>query len=382
MLKTGEDTEEKGAGAKGQGAGEQEFFAPPTEVVRAEEEQAPPAWSEVNEELAGRVHQEVGDERLMAWYEEMVLMRRFEEFAGRAYRMGKIRGFCHLYIGQEAVATGAMAAIDERDYVITAYREHGQALARGLDPQAVMDELFGKATGCSGGKGGSMHLFDVERKFMGGWGIVGAQIGNGTGIAFALRYRGDAGVCLTFFGEGAIHQGIFHESFNLAELWNLPVVFVCENNRYAMGTDMHRISAETDIQRKALSYGMAHDCLNGQDVFAVYEGVGCAVRRAREESKPTFLDIRTYRFQGHSMSDPATYRSKDEVKREQDRDPIKRLRRFLVEQEIATEDQLDEIDKRYRDEVKEMGKRAEEAPLPDPEVLEQDVYVDWSYPID
>ena len=333
-------------------------------------------------ERAARYLEALGRDRVIELYTQLLRIRRFEEQAGRAYQMGKIKGFCHLYIGQEAVAVGSMGVLEERDYVVAAYREHGQALARGLDAEATMAELFGKATGVSGGKGGSMHLFDTSKNFYGGWGIVGGQIPTAAGLAFASKYRDEGAVCLCFFGEGSIHQGAFHETLNMAALWDLPVVFITENNKYAMGTVIDRASAIVDIQQKALGYGMAHDQLNGQDIFAVMEGVGEAVRLAREESKPTFLDIRTYRYRGHSMSDPASYRTKDEVTDEQQLDPIQSLHNWLVEAGVATDEELGQIDRAAKDEMKAAIKAADAAPFPPDSALYEDIYVEWPFPIE
>src|ERR671927_370196 len=254
----------------------------------------------------------------------MLLMRRFEERAAEAYAMGKIGGFCHLYIGQEAVGAGAISTLREDDYVIGSYREHGQALARGIAPRAVMAELFGRVDGCSKGKGGSMHLFDRNVNFLGGHGIVGGHIPLATGIAFAIKYRGGDQVCLCFFGEAAINNGAFHEAANMAALWKLPIVYVIENNRYGMGTAIERAASINDISMRAVAYDMARDVCDGQDVFAVRETIGRAVERARRESMPTLVEVRTYRFMGHSMSDAVsgTYRSKQELEEHMRRDPI------------------------------------------------------------
>ncbi|PYO61425.1 MAG: pyruvate dehydrogenase (acetyl-transferring) E1 component subunit alpha, partial [Gemmatimonadetes bacterium] len=258
---------------------------------------------------------------------EMLLIRRFEERAAEAYALGKIGGFCHLYIGQEAVAVGALATLRPDDYVISSYREHGQALVRGIPPGVVMAELFGKATGCSKGKGGSMHLFDASRRFMGGHAIVGGHIPLATGIGFAIKYQGGEQVCLCFFGEAAVNIGAFHEALNMASVWKLPVVFLCENNRYGMGTAFERVAAVTDVVEHACSYDMAAELVNGMDVLEVYRATERAVRRARSGGHPTLLEVRTYRFMGHSMSDPlhGVYRTKDEVEEQKKRDPISQL---------------------------------------------------------
>ena len=256
---------------------------------------------------------------------QMLLIRRFEERAAEAYALGQIGGFCHLYIGQEAVAAGAISPLREDDYVITSYRDHGQALVRGMSARSVMAELFGKGTGCSKGKGGSMHLFDAATNFMGGHGIVGGQIPLGAGLAFAVKYRGGDQVCACFFGDAAVNIGSFHETLNIAALWKLPVIFICENNRYGMGTALARASSVEDASQRACAYDMASAVVDGMDVLAMHQAMSEAIERARTESKPTLLDVRTYRFVGHSMSDPShgVYRTQEEVEREKsENDPI------------------------------------------------------------
>jgi pyruvate dehydrogenase E1 component alpha subunit len=328
--------------------------------------------------IGERLLKDLGDDRLVQLYEMMTLVRRFEEQAGRAYQMGKIKGFCHLYIGQEAVGVGSIGALEERDYVVAAYRDHGQALARGLDPNAVMAELFGKAAGVSKGKGGSMHLFDVDKNFYGGWGIVGGQIPTATGVAFAAKYRDEDAVCLCFMGDGTVPQGAFHESLNLASTWDLPVVYVIENNRYGMGTAVERISAVTDMTTKAPGFDMEGVLVeDGQDVFKVYDAIAQAAERARTDNRPTLVEIRTYRYRGHSMSDPATYRTKEEVAREQRKDPIQRFTRWLIDNDVRSEDQLKEIDASCKQQAKDAVKFADEADFPAPEALTEDVYVEW-----
>ena len=255
--------------------------------------------------------------------EQMLLIRRFEERAIQAYGLRKIGGFCHIYIGQEAVAVGAVATLDlTKDYVITAYRDHGHALAVGTDPKVLMAELFGKITGCSRGKGGSMHLFDVSRNFLGGHGIVGAHIPLATGVGLKLKYMEEDGVILCFFGDGAIHQGAFHECLNMARVWELPVVYICENNQYGMGTDYRRVSAVKDFSKLGMAYDMPGKQVDGMDVLSVYEQVKMAVDRARVKKMPSLLEIKTYRYMGHSMSDPATYRTKEELAEYRRQDPI------------------------------------------------------------
>ncbi len=351
-------------------------------VQESTQTEAARAASGLDEALAKQALEELGAERLVQMYREMLHMRRFEEQAGRVYQMGKIKGFCHLYIGQEAVAVGAMAALKPEDYVVSGYREHGQAIAKGVHPDAVMAELFGKVTGCSGGKGGSMHLFDVKSRFYGGWGIVGGHIPTATGIAFASKYRGEGAVCLCFFGDGAIHQGAFHEALNMASLWKLPVVFIIENNRYAMGTSLERSSAVTDLTLKAQGYNVEPIKINGQDLFEVYDKMKHAVALAREQGRPSLVDIATYRFRGHSMSDPAKYRTKDELDVELGRDPIQQLHNWLVEHKLATDDALKQLDKDVKAEVKASIQFAEESPFPDDSALFEDVCVEWPFDIE
>lgn len=332
--------------------------------------------------LAARARKELGDDKIVEMYKSMLYMRRFEEQAGRAYQMGKIKGFCHLYIGQEPVAVAAGEAIEERDYMVSAYREHAHALAKGMSGDAIMAELYGKVDGCSRGKGGSMHLFDASKNFYGGWGIVGGQIPTAAGVAFAAKYRGEDAVSLGFLGDGSIHQGVVHETFNMAQLWSLPVVFIIENNRYAMGTELHRASSVEDLSVKADGYGMARARIDGRDIFKAYYGIKEAVDRARSESKPTLLNIDTYRFRGHSMSDPATYRTKDELEAEMAGDPIVRLQHWLVDQKIRTVEQIEEFDVQVKEDVKASLKFADESPQPDVSEHEQHIYVDWSWDIE
>jgi pyruvate dehydrogenase E1 component alpha subunit len=309
---------------------------------------------------------------------QMLLIRRFEEKAAEAYALGKIGGFCHLYIGQEAVAVGSLAALREDDYVICSYREHGQALVRGIPPGAVMAELFGKATGCSKGKGGSMHLFDASRRFMGGHGIVGGHIPLAAGLAFASKYKGGDQVCVCFFGEAAVNIGAFHETLNMASVWKLPVIFLCENNRYGMGTAFERVAAVTDVVEHACSYDMAAEMVDGMNAQTVYEATKRAVERARKHGHPTLLEVRTYRFMGHSMSDPlhGVYRTKDEVEEQKSRDPITQLAGKLKEDGAIDQATLDAIDVEIRAEVEDAVKFADESPDPDPDALYRDVLAD------
>jgi pyruvate dehydrogenase E1 component alpha subunit len=310
----------------------------------------------------------------------MLLLRRFEEKTGQLYGMQKIRGFCHLYIGQEAIAAGCMTATKPEDKMITAYRDHGLAIAKGVSAKSCMAEMFGKATGCSKGKGGSMHFFGADVGFFGGHGIVGAQIGTGAGLAFADKYNGNDNVTLTFFGDGAARQGMLHETFNLAMLWKLPVVFICENNNYAMGTSVTRTSNVVDIYKLADAYEMPADSVDGMDPEAVHEAVARAVKRGRDGEGPTLLEIKTYRYKGHSMSDPQKYRSKDEVEEYKQRDPIETSKKKLLEVFGVTEEEIEVINERVRLEVEECVRFAEESPYPDTDELLKDVYVDDNYP--
>jgi pyruvate dehydrogenase E1 component alpha subunit len=306
---------------------------------------------------------------------DMLLIRRFEEKAAQMYGLQKIGGFCHLYIGQEAIAVGAVAAVDlKRDYVVTAYRDHGHALACGISPNAVMAELFGKATGCSKGKGGSMHLFDRERHMFGGNGIVGAHIPVATGVALKISYKNEDGVVLCFFGDGAIHQGSFHESLNMARIWDLPIVYICENNQYGMGTDFTRVSAVTDFSVMGASYGIEGKQVNGMDVLEVYEEVSRTVSAARANKGPSFLEIKTYRYKGHSMSDPAQYRTREELESYKLQDPILTLKTRMIEENMLTDGEYTEMDKERRSVCEEAVRFSEESPEPSPEELSADVY--------
>jgi pyruvate dehydrogenase E1 component alpha subunit len=308
----------------------------------------------------------------------MLLIRRFEEKTAEAYALGKIGGFCHLYIGQEAVTVGSHAALRPDDYVICSYREHAQALSKGIPATAVMAELYGKATGCSKGKGGSMHLFDVSQRFMGGHAIVGGHIPLATGIGLAIKYRGGDQVCVCYFGEAAVNIGAFHEALNMASVWKLPVIFLCENNRYGMGTAFERVAAVTDVVEHACSYDMAAELVNGMDVHAVQDAMERAVQRARAGGHPTLLEVRTYRFMGHSMSDPlhGVYRTKEEVEDQKKRDPIAQLALKLKEEKILDQAGMDALDAEVRAEVDAAVKYAEESPDPDPTELHTHVLAD------
>ena len=321
-----------------------------------------------------------GKETYLYWYEIMLLLRKFEEKAGQLYGMQKIRGFCHLYIGQEAVAAGCMTAIRDDDNMITAYRDHGLAIAKGMTANECMAELYGKATGCTKGKGGSMHFFSKEKRFFGGHGIVGGQIGLGAGIAFSDMYFGNDRVTLCFFGDGAARQGILHETFNMAMLWNLPVIFICENNHYAMGTSVSRTSKVLDIYRMADAYDMPGDTVDGMSCEAVHEAVERAARCAREKGGPTFLEIKTYRYRGHSMSDPAKYRTKEELEEYKEKDPINVVLKKIMDEKWATEEDINKINDKVKAEVEESVKFAEESPYPDVSEVYKDIYVEDDYP--
>jgi pyruvate dehydrogenase E1 component alpha subunit len=320
-------------------------------------------------------------ETYLYWYEMMQLIRQFELKSEEMYKMaGKIRGFFHAYIGQEAIAAGCMTATKPEDIFITAYRDHGLALAKGTTPNACMAELYGKATGCAKGKGGSMHFFDVKNRFFGGHGIVGAQIGTGAGLAFAEQYRGTDNVVLSFFGDGAARQGMLHEAFNMAMLWKLPVIFICENNHYAMGTSVERTSNVVDIYKLADGYDMPADQIDGMSPEAVHEGIARAVKRAREAGGPTLLEIKTYRYKGHSVSDPQKYRSKEEVDEYKSKDPITQVANTILENNFATQEELEAIDSRISKLVDDSVTFAEESPWPDDSEVLKDVYLDENYP--
>jgi pyruvate dehydrogenase E1 component alpha subunit len=319
-------------------------------------------------------------ETYMYWYESMYLQRKFEEKAGQLYGQQKIRGFCHLYIGQEACSSGAVSALTKDDKWITAYRDHGHPLALGTDPNRIMAELFGKVTGTTKGKGGSMHIFDKEVNFIGGHGIVGAQIPLGAGIAFAEKYKGTKNLCMCYFGDGAVRQGALHEAFNMAMTWKLPVIFVVENNGYAMGTSVERTSNVRELYTIGEAYDMPAEPVDGMDVEMVHEAVKRAADRARAGEGPTFLEFKTYRYRGHSMSDPQKYRTKEEVEQWKMRDPLEMVRHRILTNGIATEADLDVIDAKVKETVEASVKFAEESAYPEPEAAFQDVYMDADYP--
>jgi pyruvate dehydrogenase E1 component alpha subunit len=309
-----------------------------------------------------------------AAYQQMLLIRRFEEKAGQMYGMGLIGGFCHLYIGQEAVVIGMQMTLKPGDQVITGYRDHGHMLACGMDPKGVMAELTGRSHGYSRGKGGSMHMFSVEKGFYGGHGIVGAMVPLGTGLAFANRYRGNDNVCLTYFGDGAANQGQVYESFNMAELWKLPVVYVIENNRYAMGTSVARSSAQTDFSKRGMSFNIPGEQVDGMDVRAVKAAGDKAVQWCREGNGPYILEMQTYRYRGHSMSDPAKYRTREEVQKVRtEQDPIEQVRARLLEKKWIKEDELKKIDGEVRDIVNHAAEFATNEREPEPAELWSDV---------
>ncbi len=307
-------------------------------------------------------------------YREMVLIRKFEEMASEMYEAGKIRGFLHLYIGQEAVATGFMAPVRAEDYVIAAYRVHGLAIARCADPRRVMAELFGKASGVCGGKGGSMHLFDMDRRFLGGTAIVGGGLPIAAGIGFAINYRKTDDICLCFFGDGAINEGSFHETLNLAALWDLPILFVCENNLYGMGTSVERASAVPHLYQRAQCYAMDVRTVDGMDVMAVSEMAEDCIRTVRETKRPVFVEAKTYRFRGHSMSDPGTYRTKEEIEEWKKRDPIVTFGNRLIKENILDKDSIAGIAADVDNQMQKVIEYAELSPKPKPRALYENVY--------
>jgi len=311
---------------------------------------------------------------LRAMLYQMVLGRRFEEKCAEVYRMGKIGGFCHLYIGQEAIAVGSMMALESSDMVITAYRDHVQAMVKGISPESVMAELYGKEGGCVKGKGGSMHMFSKELGFYGGHGIVGGQIGVGTGMAYASKYKKTGQVVLCFFGEAAVNQGIFHESLNMAQLWRLPIVYICENNQYGMGTSQERAMSTRNIAKKAEAFEMANEFVDGMDVMAVRDASQRAIERARNENEPTLLEIRAYRFMGHSMSDPGNYRTREEIAKYQERDPIVLFKDSLKQAGVLTDKDFEKIEQEAMDATEKAIKFADESPYPNESELLTDVY--------
>lgn len=319
---------------------------------------------------------EIGEDRetLVEILRQMVLIRRFEEKCAESYSLGKIGGFCHLYIGQEAVGVGAISALREDDYVLTSYREHGQAIAKGISPDAVMAELYGKAGGASRGKGGSMHIFDKQLNFLGGHGIVGGQIPLATGVAFASKYQETDRVTLCFFGEAAVNQGAFHESLNMAQLWKLPCIYICENNMYGMGTSLERAMSLQNVAQKSCAYEIASEFVDGMDVLKMRHATQRAIKRAREEHLPTLIEARTYRYMGHSMSDPGNYRTRAEIEKHQERDPIKLFIDSLKTNNIIGDDDLAQIEAQVKKDVEQSVRFAEESPLPDESELYTNIY--------
>ncbi|NRA73239.1 MAG: pyruvate dehydrogenase (acetyl-transferring) E1 component subunit alpha [Rickettsiales bacterium] len=308
------------------------------------------------------------------FYHSMLFIRRFEEKAAQFYGMGKISGFCHLYMGQEAVVVGMLSVATKDDKHITSYRAHGHILAVGSDPGRVMAELMGKATGCSKGKGGSMHLFDLEKNFYGGHGIVGAQVPIGTGLAFAEKYLEKKGITYVYYGDGAAHQGQVYESFNMAKLWNLPVIYIIENNEYGMGTSVSRATGMTELYKRGESFGIPGVRADGMDVFAMEKVAKEASDYVRKGNGPFLIEAKTYRYKGHSMSDPAKYRTRSEVQDIKDnKDPISNLKNFILKNKYLSEERLDEIDASIKNKMKEVVKFAEESPLPDPDELYKDI---------
>ncbi|MCS7063735.1 MAG: pyruvate dehydrogenase (acetyl-transferring) E1 component subunit alpha [Methylacidiphilales bacterium] len=322
----------------------------------------------------GKINLELRPEEKRHLLRQMLLIRRFEEKAAQAFTQGKIRGFCHLYIGQEAVAVGTISVLRPDDAVITAYRDHGHALARGMCPKVCMAELFGKRAGCSKGKGGSMHFFDAKRHFYGGHGIVGGQTPLGAGLAFAQKYLGTGGVTLCYLGDGAVNQGVFHEAMNLAALWKLPVIYIIENNEYAMGTSLARSSAGLPLVNRAHAYDMAGLVADGMDLDDVRAKTAEAVALARSESQPTLMEIRTYRYRGHSMSDPGLYRTKEEVDRHKKSDPILLYESKLLEEGVMTTDAVEQLDEEVKAEVQDAYDFADNSPDPEIEEVFDDIF--------
>ncbi len=330
----------------------------------------------------GHTHESLGlsEDDLLAMYRSMLLQRRFEERAAQMYGRQKISGFLHLYIGQEAVSAGTIQALQPADPIITAYRDHGLGLARGMTANECMAELFGKIDGSSRGKGGSMHFFDVEHHFYGGHGIVGGQIPVAVGLGFAAKYKETGNVAVGFFGDGAINQGAFHEAANLASLYDIPVLLCCENNQYGMGTSVERATAQPELYKQAYAYDMTGAVVNGMDVFEVYHAMSELAKQAREESRPALVEIRTYRYRGHSMSDPQKYRTKEEMESKKNEDPIIRLKAYLVDHGIADNEQLDGVDEEVKQVVLESVEFAENSPFPPVETMYEDVYAQDDYP--
>jgi pyruvate dehydrogenase E1 component alpha subunit len=319
-------------------------------------------------------------ETYLRWYETMLRIRRFEERTLLAYSQQKIRGFCHVYIGQEAIAAGMASALTPQDGVVTGYRQHGIAITRGISSRSAMAELFGKVTGCVKGKGGSMHFFSAEHKFFGGNGIVGAQIPIGTGIAFAEKYKGTTNLCVTMFGDGAARQGALFEAFNMAMTWKIPVLYIVENNKYAMGTSVERTSNVHQLSKLGLAFDMPSESVDGMSPETVHEAIERAAKHIRAGNGPYFLEINTYRYKGHSVSDPGKYRSKEELENYQDQDPVKMTEKKILTNKIATEAEIDAIKAKIEAEMDDAVQFAEESPLPTPDLLFEANYVQEDYP--
>ena len=327
--------------------------------------------------MATKSNQEISKKDLLSYYEQMLLIRRFEEKAGQLYGMGLIAGFCHLYIGQEAVAVGMKANMVKGDKVITTYRDHGHMIAVGSDPKAIMAELLGRKDGCSKGKGGSMHLFDLENHFYGGHGIVGASVPIGAGLAFADKYQGNKNVTFCYFGDGAAHQGQVYEAFNMAKIWNLPVLFIIENNHYAMGTSVDRSSSVNELHKRGIGFNIPGKLINGMDVLTVIRDSKEAIDYVRSGNGPMILEMSTYRYRGHSMSDPGTYRSKEEVQEKRAKeDPIDTLKKLILDEKKADEAAIKEIDKKVKEQVNEIAEFAKNSPEPDESELLTDIYTE------
>ncbi len=316
----------------------------------------------------------LSSKQYMESYEKMLLIRRFEEKCGQLYGMGQIGGFCHLYIGQEAIIAGVDLAKDKEDSTITSYRDHGHIIVSGIDPKYVMAELTGRASGCSKGKGGSMHMFNSQGKFYGGHGIVGAQVPIGTGLAFAEKYHGTNKICFTFLGDGAVNQGQVYEAFNMAALWKLPVIYIIENNEYSMGTSVARSTAMTDLYKKGESFGIPGFQMDGMDIDSVYNAVTQAAQYVRSGMGPVVLEAKTYRYRGHSMSDPAKYRTKEEVEEKKTHDPVEAVRDFIVKNSYASEPQLKEIENKIKNIINEVVEFATSEPFPDESELFTDIF--------
>ena len=330
--------------------------------------------------LKSKAREEFDTTTYLYWIKSMLLMRRFEEMAGRLYGQQKIRGFCHLYIGQEACISGAVSALREGDKYITSYRDHAHPLALGTNPDKIMAELFGKVTGISKGKGGSMHMFDKEKHFYGGHGIVGNQIPMGAGIAFSEKYNNTGNVCLTYLGDGALRIGAFHEAVNISMYLKLPVIFIIENNGYAMGTSVDRTSNVTELYKTGLSYDIPSEPVDAMDVIKVHRSVAKAAFRARNGEGPSLLEFRTYRYKGHSMSDPAKYRSKEELQSYKEKDPIEQVKKMILSKNILSLDEIDAIDLNIKDQVKKSVEFSEKSDYPSPEEAYNDIYVQKDYP--